>query len=242
MRSEVLVTSFINAETDGQRSIQPLVVALAGGNGQTRWTWRDDGQYIDGNYAWAKVSPQLVRLKEGPAFLVSVHNEARTHAIDPQTGLTPTGKSPDELVLLDGHGKLLARAAIRHCTTTKFRAVQVADMNGDSFDDVAYLGEQNLRVTTGGLADALWEWPLPPQHYYTSIHAVLPAREGHPAELVVDDSLASAVLGFAGRTGKLTWRCNVPQPITSASLLPARSADEPPRAVQTAGTLRSPRR
>jgi tRNA A-37 threonylcarbamoyl transferase component Bud32 len=188
------------------------VVALDGRDGKVKWTWRGDSGDCMGvmQDCWTKGAPQVVRTAAGKAIAVSIYDFAITSALDPKTKLpTPSGKSGQQIVVLDPRGQVLRRTDIKpYGWLSRDRAkIFVHDLNGDGHDELVWADVGRVRTMRPGDEKCLWEWPssgeIEPSDY-VFIQEIQPAGKTYPATAAI--STNDGLIGLAGPTGKVCWR------------------------------------
>src|SRR5262249_29144852 len=112
------------------------------------------------------------------------------------------------------------------------------DLDGDGKDEVLYINQGKLHVLRGGIEGTpWWTWTFPGQD--GSVLEIKPARQGHPATVVIADG--SAVYGLDGSTGRPRWRCDVvTAPGQKPWLLPTDDPRRLPRVVFTGPSRSQP--
>ncbi len=211
----------------GAPGLRVEVLALDGKNGKEKWSWCGEGvsaNLFDGplerGEAWPDASPQVVRTAAGPAIVVSAFDESlRTH-VDPKTKVpTPTKKSGSVIVVLSVGGKVLhkiedespdAWANFVNSPAVRPR-LWVHDLLGDGHEELVWWDGRRVRAKRAEAEGMLWQWERPTSsaamgYLAYPICGIQPAGKGYPATVAV--ASYNGMLGLAGPTGKVRWRCD----------------------------------
>jgi tRNA A-37 threonylcarbamoyl transferase component Bud32/outer membrane protein assembly factor BamB len=211
----------------GAPGFRAEVLALDGKSGKEKWSWCGEGVSLNLNNGpleaagtWHDASPQIVRTATGPAIIVSAFDESlRTH-VDAKTKFpTPTKKSGSVIVLLNVGGKVLRKiedeSPDAQANFVNFPPVRprlwVHDLLGDGQDGLVWYDGRRVRAMRPAAEGILWEWERPTSPTATGylaypICGIRPAGKGFPATIAV--ASFNGIVGLAGPTGKVRWRCD----------------------------------
>ena len=203
------------------------VLALDGKSGQKKWSWCGEGFSVNHNRGllesaetWRDASPQIVRTAAGPAIVVSLFDESLRWHVDPKTKYpTPTNKSGSVIVLLSDGGKVLRKIEDEspdpQANFVNFPPVRprlwVHDLLGNGQDGLVWYDGRRVRAMQATAKGMLWEWERPTSPTATGylaypICGIQPAGKGFPATIAV--ASFNGMVGLAGPTGKVRWRCD----------------------------------
>ncbi|MGA2257364.1 MAG: hypothetical protein ABSG53_22125, partial [Thermoguttaceae bacterium] len=212
---------------DGAPGFRVEMLALDGKSGKEKWSWCGERVSPDFNSGplesagtWHHASPQIVRTAAGPAIVVSAFDESlRTH-VDPKTKFpTPTKKSGSEIVLLSIRGEVLQKTEDETPEATRQGILPrplrprlwVDDLLGDGQDRLVWYDGRRVRAMRPAAEGILWEWEVPTSPTATGyptypICGIQSAGKGFPATIAV--ASFNGMVGLAGPTGKIRWRCD----------------------------------
>jgi outer membrane protein assembly factor BamB len=177
-------------------TIDSAVVALDIRDGRSLWTWQ-----------WPDRA-----LREVSQVAVRTHRDGqRSPGISLAVG--------NQLIVLDGKGQLQRQLAIPgqcgYWCGRRDTPLWYCDLDGNGKDDLALVSCERrdfvslarekaaVRVLADGGERLLWQWPFPSG--FGEIVAAFPAQAGREASVVVRSG--NSILGLAGPTGKVQWRC-----------------------------------
>ena len=206
----------------GADALYTEILALDGKNGEQRWSWRGEGVSLntyngplESAQTWRDASPQVARTAAGPAIVVSGFDESLRTKLDSKTHYpTPTGKSGARIVVLNTRGEVLRKTDDRSpdpkANFVNFPPLRpqvwVHDLTADGQDTLVWCDGRRVRAMRPAAPEVLWEsdeLPMPLNWY---IYGIQPAGKGYPATVAVGNS--SGMIGLAGPTGKIRWRCD----------------------------------
>jgi tRNA A-37 threonylcarbamoyl transferase component Bud32 len=209
----------------GTAGVRTEVIALDGKNGKAKWSWCGSSVVqipnsgpleLETTLTWKIASPQIVRTAAGPAIAVSAFDEKLNTYVDPKTNSTlPSGKSGALVIVLNTRGEVLQKTDDFDPEARRLRIfkqsgrpqIWVSDLTGDGQDTLVWCDGPRVRAKRPLVEGMLWETELPAAMTY--ICGFAPAGKGYPVTIAVESS--NGMVGLAGPTGKIRWRCDAEQ-------------------------------